>query len=206
MRSLLNTPETTEVRAVIGIPANADATAREHVRDTVAGLFENVILISEPFLAVMGYRDESRLTDPVRNSLVVDIGGGTTDVCMIQGCFPTTEDQISFAFAGDKVDALLKECIRRTYPLAGLSMLKVRELKEEYSFVAIVGASMVVTVRVGSSRIRNLGSELQRRLTEDGYEAPCVRWVGINYNEFVAMGALKAARQTRDNQWHQIIG
>lgn len=262
LRSRLDVPEHEEIRAVIGVPANADATAREHVRNAVSGLFTKVILIPEPFLAAMGYRDEARLadagySDPVRNSLFVDIGGGTTDVCMIQGCFPTADDQISFAFAGDRVDALLEEGIRRTYPDAALSRLKVRELKEKHAFVGQPEAPVVVTVLVGGkprklditeqlnaactalleriyetvtaliarassdsveemlqnivltgggSCIRHIDKELQRRLAEEGYENPCVRLVGAHYKEFVAKGALKAARQARENQWQQLIG
>ena len=61
------------------VPANADASARESIRDAVAGLFDRVILIPEPFLAALGCRDEARLSDPgyidpVRNSLFIDIG------------------------------------------------------------------------------------------------------------------------------------
>ena len=34
----------------------------------------------------------------------IDIGAGSTDVCLIQGYYPSAEDQISFPFAGDAVD------------------------------------------------------------------------------------------------------
>lgn len=57
----------------------------------------------------------------------------------------------------------------------------------------------------GGSRIRNLGPELQRQLTAEGYERPCVRLAGERYQEFVALGALKAARKARENQWQQVI-
>ena len=43
--------ENTENRAVIGVPANAGAEARENVRVAITGLFDKVILIPEPFLA-----------------------------------------------------------------------------------------------------------------------------------------------------------
>lgn len=261
MRSLINVPAGTEVRSVIGVPANADAAARENVRVCVAGLFDRVILIPEPFLAALGFRDESRLNDlnyvdPVKNSLFVDIGGGTTDICLVQGYYPTADDQISIQFAGDKVDQMFDAAIRKTYPDCELSTLKIRELKEKFSFVGnsdqpIIASVMVGgkvrkldvttqiaeacnellnrildTIRVlisrassdsvtellqnivltgGGSRIRGLDTELQRRLTEEGYEQPCVKVVGENYKEFVAMGALSAAKQARENQWQQVI-
>ncbi len=261
LRSLIDVPAGTEIRAVIGVPANADSTARENVRQGVSGLFDRVLLVPEPFLAALGFRDETRLSgadyvDPVRNSLFVDIGGGTTDVCLVQGYYPTADDQVSLAFAGDKVDALFYDAVRKTYPDCELSPIKVRELKEQHSFVGKSDAPVIVSVMVngkvrklditeqlgtactellnvifgtvkdliartssdsvgellqniiitgGGSRIRGLDTELQRLLAEEGYEQPCVRLAGERYKEFVALGALKAARGARDNQWQQVI-
>lgn len=257
----LNVPEGAELRAVIGLPANAERAARENLRQAVAGVFDKVILVPEPFLAALGYRDEAKLNDPdyvdpVSNSLFVDIGAGTTDVCMIQGYYPTGEDQISLPFAGDKVDQMLNEAIKKNYPDVALSMIKVREIKEEHSYVGKLEDPIVVSVVVGGKMrkldlgpqigecctellvrifeaikiligrassdsvtellrnivltgggncIRNLESELQRMLTEEGFESPRVTSVGQNYKEFVARGALKAARQAKETQWQQLI-
>jgi rod shape-determining protein MreB len=261
LRSLIDPPEGAELRAVIGLPANAERAARENLRQAVAGIFDRVIMIPEPFLAALGCRDESRLSDPayvdpVSNSLFVDIGGGTTDVCLVQGYFPTADDQISLPFAGDKVDVLLSEAIKKTYPDAALSLLKVRDIKEEYSYVGKLEKPIVVNVVVGGkmrsfdvgaqmgecctelllrvfeavkiliarassdsvtellqniiltgggSRVRGFTTELQRLLTEDGFEKPRVQSVGDDYKEFVARGALKAARQAKESQWQQLI-
>ncbi|MCZ7638256.1 MAG: actin family protein [Verrucomicrobia bacterium] len=56
----------------------------------------------------------------------------------------------------------------------------------------------------GGSLIRNLDSELQRLLLEDGYEKPRVLTVGPGYKELVAKGALVAARQAREGQWLEV--
>lgn len=261
LRSRVSAEAGSEIRAVIGVPANADAAAREDVRDTVAGLFDRVLLVPEPFLAALGFRDDERLTDPdyvdpVRNSLFVDIGGGTTDVCLVQGYYPSPDDQVSFAFAGDKVDSMFYDAIRRTYPDCELSILKVRELKEQHAFAGEPKGPILVSVMVGGkprkidiagplheatealvlrimdtvkdliarassdsvtellrniiltgggSQIRGLDKELQRRLADEGYEQPCVRLAGERYKEFVALGALKAARSARENQWQQMV-
>lgn len=129
-----------EARAVIGMPANADAAARENTRLAVTGIFEKVILIPEPFLAALGSREESELmkddyVDPVCNSLFVDIGAGSTDVCLIQGYYPSAEDQISFPFAGDAVDEMIRESLLNKYPDSQISIAKCREIKEKHSFV-----------------------------------------------------------------------
>lgn len=129
-----------ETRAVIGMPANASAEARENTRLAVTSIFDKVILIPEPFLAALGSRQEKELlndeyVDPVCNSIFVDIGAGSTDVCLIQGYYPSAEDQISFPFAGDAVDEMIQESLLNKYPDSQISIAKCREIKEKHSFV-----------------------------------------------------------------------
>ncbi len=127
--------EDTEYRAVIGTPANADPQAKENIRLAITQLFDKVILIPEPFLAALGSRKESTNVDPITNSIFVDIGAGSSDVCLIQGYYPSSDDQISFAFAGDAVDRIIQKSILGKYPDCRISLSKCREIKETYSFV-----------------------------------------------------------------------
>jgi rod shape-determining protein MreB len=118
------------------------------------------MLVPEPFLAALGFRDESQLgdpaySDPVSNSISVDIGAGTTDVCLVQGYFPTTDDQVSIAFAGDRVDELLRAAIRREHPDVDVSLVRVREIKEQHSYVGKLDTPIVVSVIVGG-KLRKL--------------------------------------------------
>jgi rod shape-determining protein MreB len=158
------------------VPARADRTARENLCAAVSGVFRKVILIPEPFLAALGFRDETKLAepdyvDPVRNSLFVDIGAGTSDVCLVQGYYPAAADQVSSAFAGDEVDALLGEAIRRQHPDVELSLPRVREIKEQHAFVGDSAGSVIVDVVVGG-KARKLdlteavGQSCQRLLQE----------------------------------------
>jgi rod shape-determining protein MreB len=130
----------TDIRAVIGMPASSDLAARENARNAVHGVFSKVIFVPEPFLAALGYRDEERLTDPdyqdpVLNSLYIDIGAGSTDVCLVQGRYPTVNEQLSIPFAGDSVDQLILDAALAAYPDSGLTLAKVREVKEKNAFV-----------------------------------------------------------------------
>lgn len=246
-----------EIRAVVGIPANAEDTARQNLEKVAGTAFDKFILIPEPFLAALGYRDESRLSDPdyidpVKNSLFIDIGAGTTDFCIIQGYFPTAEDQLSIPFAGDKVDQILSEEVKKAYPDVKISLGMIRKFKEQYSYIgeteygkrvqvpvggkpkkfeigkqigiacnqllheifdatqeviAMASAESVfdmlqnIIITGGGSRIKNIAPELQRLLLEDGYANPKVSIAGDTYKEFVAMGALKAAKGAKENQW-----
>lgn len=262
LRSLADPTNTAEIRIVIGVPANADETSREGIRRAAQGVFDRILLIPEPFLAALGYRDDARVgqpgyIDPVVNSLFIDIGGGTTDLCLVQGYFPTRDDQVSIAFAGDAIDQLMKHDLDRTYPNNGLSAHKLREIKEANSYVGptrqpldvkvvlsgkahtlelgeVIGrasnalidkiypaltalitrasSDSVVTllqniiITGGGSQIKGIDAVLQKRLVDDGYESPKVRLAGQDYKRYVAIGALKAARAARENQWQVLLG
>ncbi len=261
VRAVADPSGAAEVRAVIGVPANASETAREDVRACATGTFDRVLLVPEPFLAALGFRDDSRLgqanyVDPVTNSLFIDIGGGTSDLCLIQGYFPTADDQISQAFAGDAMDKLIEDDLQQLYPGNGLSRATIRQIKEEHSYVGpvrkpidvkvliggkqhtlelgeIIGracnqlldrvypalASLIarapsdsvaqllenIVVTGGGSRIRGFDTVLQERLAKDGFSAPKVRLAGPEYKRFVAVGALKAARGAREDQWQHLL-
>lgn len=153
LRSRLTVATNAEIRAVIGVPAKADPAARESLRQAFAGVFDKVLFIPEPFLAALGLRDESRLADagyadPVRNSLFIDIGGGSTDLCLMRGYYPQAEDQISTTFAGDAIDQLVYNAILQTYPDCQISLHKVCEIKERHSFVMSPETQVVVDLVV----------------------------------------------------------
>jgi rod shape-determining protein MreB len=261
IRQLADPSGKAEIRAVVGVPANADEEAREAIRRSAIGIFARILLIPEPFLAALGYRDDSRVkqpgyVDPVVNSLFIDIGGGTSDLCLVQGYFPTKEDQISIPFAGDAIDALLFDELTRTYPNNGLSKITVREIKETNAYVgpsrkpmdikvviggksrtlelgdaignacntlidkiypaltmliASASSDSVVTllqniiITGGGSQIKGIDTVLQKRLSDDGYESPRVRLAGQDFQRYVAIGALKAARAARENQWQVLF-
>jgi rod shape-determining protein MreB len=262
IRLLADPTGNAEIRAVVGVPANAGEQARENIRKSAQGIFARILLIPEPFLAALGYRDDSRVkqsgyVDPVVNSLFIDIGGGTSDLCLVQGYFPTRDDQISIPFAGDAIDDLLFEELNRTYPNNGLSRITVREIKETNAYVgpsrkpmdvkvvmggksrslelgdaignacnalidkiypalatliASASSDSVVTllqniiITGGGSQIKGIDTVLQKRLTDDGYENPRVRLAGQDFQRYVAIGALKAARAARENQWQVLFG
>jgi rod shape-determining protein MreB len=261
IRTLADPTGRADIRAVVGVPANAGEPAREQIRRSAQGIFSRILLIPEPFLAALGFRDDSRVkqpgyVDPVVNSLFIDIGGGTSDLCLVQGYFPTHDDQVSIPFAGDAIDEIIYNELGRTYPNNGLSRITVREIKEAHAYVGpsrkplevkvVIGgksrtlelgdaignacntlidriypaltslieaasSDSVVTllqniiITGGGSQIRGIDTVLQKRLTDDGYESPKVRLAGQDFRRYVAIGALKAARAARENQWQVLL-
>ncbi|HTO03711.1 MAG TPA: rod shape-determining protein, partial [Opitutus sp.] len=168
IRDLADPSGNMEIRAVVGVPANATEPAREEIRRCAYGVFDRILLIPEPFLAALGYRDDGRLgqpnyIDPVVNSLFVDIGGGTSDICLVQGYFPGPDDQISLPFAGDAIDQILRDDLNRIYPNNGLSQMKVREIKEAHGYVGPSRKPLDVKVVIGGkAHTLELGDALAR--------------------------------------------
>ena len=76
----------TRVRAVVGVPAEAFRVNRQNLRSTMEGIADSVMLVSEPFAVAYGL-------EALLHALVIDIGAGTADFCVMQGRYPTEEDQ-----------------------------------------------------------------------------------------------------------------
>ena len=116
------------VRAVLGVPAAALRTNKQYLREVLGGLFDKLIIVSEPFAVAYGL-------DALLHTLIIDIGAGTTDFCVMKGRYPTDEDQRTLTVAGDSVDAHLEKLVRQRYPDADFTIFMVREWKEKFAFV-----------------------------------------------------------------------
>ena len=116
------------VRAVVGVPAEALRVNRQQLRSAMSGMVDQLMIVSEPFAVAYGL-------EALLHALVIDIGAGTTDFCVMNGRYPTEEDQRTLTQAGDSVDEQLSQLVAARYPEANFSEHMVREWKEEHSFV-----------------------------------------------------------------------
>ena len=132
----------TSVRAVLGVPAAAMRTNKQNLRDVLKGLFDKLIIVSEPFSVAYGL-------DELVHSLIVDIGAGTTDFCVMKGRYPTDDDQRSLNVAGDSIDAHLQKLVKERHPEADFTIFMVREWKETWAYVGDTPEPLVATVSVG---------------------------------------------------------
>ena len=166
LREKIDPERKREVLCVVGIPAEADAEAKENLKKAATGAFDGVLFIPEPFLAALGMRDEEQVgnpdyQDPVSNSLFVDIGAGTTDFCTVQGYFPKPEDLMSIPFAGNEVDVILDQAIREAYPEVEVPLSMIRDFKESYSYVGESESGVRVKVPVeGKPRKIEVGKQV----------------------------------------------
>src|SRR5258707_6940033 len=112
-----------QVRAVIGVPAEAYRVSRQRLRGAMDGLAASVMLVSEPFAGAYGL-------EALLHSMIVDIGAGTADLCVMQGRYPADEDQRTLPDAGDSIDEHLAKVVREAHPEAQFSIHMVRDWKE----------------------------------------------------------------------------
>ena len=182
IREMVDADRKQEVWAVIGMPANADNDMRRDLRRCVLNSFERVVLAPEPFLAALGYRDEAKVgqagyMDPVRHSLFVDVGAGTADICLVQGYYPTRDEQTSLNAAGNAIDVELTKLITRKYPDANLSGVKITQLKEQYATVGVGGKRAEFTYTV-NGRARKLDVTDEVREACESIMTPIVDGIG----------------------------
>jgi rod shape-determining protein MreB len=100
-------------RIIIGVPSGITEVEKKAVKESAesAGARE-VFFIEEPMAAAIG--SGLPVTEP-RGSMIVDIGGGTTEVAVIS--LGGIVFSISVRVAGDKMDEAIVEYIKRKYRL-----------------------------------------------------------------------------------------
>ena len=144
------------IRAVLGVPAEALRTSRQNLRSAVKGVADALMIVSEPFAVSYGI-------EALLHTMIVDIGAGTTDFCVMRGRYPTEEDQRTLTNAGDSVDEQLATLVRSKHPDARFSIYMVREWKEKWSFVGDPPAPVIVTVQKGAKATPiDVTSEMRR--------------------------------------------
>jgi rod shape-determining protein MreB and related proteins len=129
------------VRAVVGVPAAALRTNKQYLRNTMKGIVDSLMIVSEPFAVAYGL-------DALLHTLIIDIGAGTSDFCVMKGRYPTEEDQRTLTIAGDSIDTHLLKLIEERYPQANVTVFMVREWKENFSFVGEPPHRVMVTAPV----------------------------------------------------------
>src|SRR3954463_11932915 len=133
--------DTSNVRAVVGVPAAALRTNKQYLRNSMKGIVDSLMIVSEPFAVAYGL-------DALLHTMIIDIGAGTTDFCVLKGRYPTEEDQRTLTIAGDSIDGHLLKIITERYPQANVTIFMVRDWKEKNSFVSAAKDKVVVNAPV----------------------------------------------------------
>ena len=155
--SLAKVPKGHTIYAVIGAPAEASVEGKATLLEAAGGCTDSVIICSEPFSVAYGL-------DFLDDTLVIDIGAGTTDLCRVHGTMPNAEDQRTHEIAGDRIDETLAQLIKKKFPEAQFSIHMVRAFKEKHSSVSKNMDRAIVTMPVA-------GKPQQFDITDIAYEA-----------------------------------
>jgi rod shape-determining protein MreB len=149
-------------RIIISVPSGTTQVERRAVKESAEGAgAREVYLIEEPMAAAIGAG--LPITEPVAN-MIVDIGGGTTEVAVISlGGIVVSH---SIKVAGDKIDEAICHYIKRKYSLligeATAEQIKItigNVLPEEpYETMEIKGRDLVTgipkTITINSKEVQ----------------------------------------------------
>jgi rod shape-determining protein MreB len=140
---------------VIGAPAQASIKNKSLIIEAAKDSLDAVMICSEPFAVAYGL-------DLLEDTLVVDIGAGTVDLCRMHGTMPAPEDQITLTTAGDWLDKQLTALFKKKAPGADFSIHLVKEIKEKYAFVSEAAEPVRVELLVnGKPTVFDLTEEVR---------------------------------------------
>jgi rod shape-determining protein MreB len=145
---------------MISVPAGVTSTERRAVIEAAikAGA-KNAYVVKEPILAAIGAGIS--IQDPCGN-MIVDIGGGTTDVAVISlgGIVVCT----SVKCAGNRLDIAIVDHVKKTYNLA-IGEKTAEEIKIKIGSAVTVEEELAVTVK-GRDYVTGLPRSIELRTNE----------------------------------------
>jgi rod shape-determining protein MreB len=130
-----------QTRAIVGVPPESFKANRMAIKNLLADFADKIMIVSEPFSVAYGL-------NALNNAMVIDIGAGTMDFCIMRGTMPSEEDQKTILTAGDYIDQQLMTYLHESFPKADFTVNMVRRFKEADSFVGEPAGRVKVEIPV----------------------------------------------------------
>ncbi|AEI37742.1 MAG: rod shape-determining protein [Zymomonas mobilis subsp. pomaceae] len=142
---------------VVCVPSGSTSVERRAIRDAASNAgASQVFLIDEPMAAAIGA--EMPVTEPI-GSMVVDIGGGTTEVAVLslRGLAYTTSVRVG----GDKMDEAIGSYVRRNFNLL-IGEATAERIKKEMGTARMPddGIGMTISIK-GRDLVNGVPKEIQ---------------------------------------------
>ena len=151
-----NKTDDSKIRAVVGVPAESFKVNKVALKKAVSEYAESLLVVSEPFAVAYG-------VNALDNAMVIDIGAGTVDFCIMHGTVPAEEDQRTVLTAGDYIDQQLFNFVEERYPHSDFTLNMIRRFKEEFSFVGEPDKQVKVDIPVdGRPTTHDITDEMRR--------------------------------------------
>ncbi len=145
-----------KIYAVVGVPADTLKTNKLSIRKAVSEFVHELMVVSEPFAVAYGM-------NLLNNAMVIDIGAGTTDFCIMHGAIPSEDDQKTIPTAGDYIDDQLFSYMKEKFPGSTFNKNMVRLFKEQFSFVGKAPGNLRVEIPVnGKPVMHDITGEMKR--------------------------------------------
>ena len=144
-------------QVVICVPSGSTKVERRAIRDAASNAgASQVFLIEEPMAAAIGA--DMPVTEPI-GSMVVDIGGGTTEVAVLslRGLAYTTSVRVG----GDKMDEAIASYVRRNHNLL-VGEATAERIKKEFGIAKMPadGVGQIIHIK-GRDLINGVPKEIQ---------------------------------------------
>ncbi|MBF0136216.1 MAG: rod shape-determining protein [Magnetococcus sp. DMHC-1] len=128
------------VFGVLGVPARASLFNKSQLLKITEETMAMAMVVSEPFMVAYGL-------DKLNNSLIIDIGAGTTDICAMKGTVPSHSDQVTLLKGGNYVDEVFSHAVAESYPDVQMTRFLAQKIKDKYGFVGEPTQEVVVSLR-----------------------------------------------------------
>lgn len=118
-----------KIHAAIGVPAKASIESKKLLINMSKDVVGKLLIVSEPFAVAYNL-------DRFDETLVIDIGAGTVDLCRIHGSLPDEDDQLTLKTAGNYLDGEITKEILGAYPGVQLTPQIIKKIKEKHGYVS----------------------------------------------------------------------